>query len=63
MKNSFLLLIFFAVLFCVIYTIAFILEYTYNNCNIWLTLFINIGLLISFVYFIDKFVKKLDKND
>jgi len=63
MKKAFLLIIFFGLLFCVIYSIAFILEYTYDKFNIWLTLLINISLLISFVYFIDKFVKKLDRND
>lgn len=58
-----MILFLFGFLYVVLNAFIFILKYTYYNFNIWLTIVINISLLISLIYFIDKFVKKLDKND
>jgi hypothetical protein len=63
MKNIFRIIIFLGVLYLSIFSICTLLEYTYNNFNIWLTLVINIVSMMILIYFIDKFVDKLDKHD
>ncbi len=63
MKKTFRYFLFFSFLYLVIYLITTILQYTYNNFNFGVTIIINIVSMIIFIYFIDKFVDKLDKND
>lgn len=63
MKKTLALIIFLGVLYLSIYFNSIVLEYTYKNFNFWITVVINLLSMITFIYFIDKFVEKIDKYD
>ena len=63
MRKTFFLILFLAIFYLAIYFTILALQFTYNNFNIYSTFISNIVLIALFVYFIDKFVKKIDGND
>ena len=63
MKKPFLNIIFLGILYFVIYSLCIVVHFTYYNMNIFLSFLLNVATLIILVYIIDKFVKKIDKDD
>jgi len=63
MKNPLSSIIFLIVAYALTYMCIYIIQFTYDAFNFWVSFVTNLALLMLVVYLIDIFVKKIDNND
>ena len=62
MKKGFITIILLFILYITMYALIVLIQFTYQNMNIFVNLAFNICSLALMIYIIDKMVKKIDKK-